>query len=429
MSEITTSITNDLIEIEFKFDLKENSRKYLCPINISINQIEQLILSKFTLSEDNTSHKYELFDEALKNSPKNNNFSLTLSLDKILENYLMENIRKLENRIDINDNRSNIQIASNYNHQNGCSILSGKMNVSHAENFELIQSKEKKIFDSIQSIDYDKVVMKKANLDELEQNTLSKFETKVMINGNSFILFSPDILEQHNLNYVLELNHPHIQKVFGTTKNRNKTEYSLILHNINAYTLEDKITRAIFEKSLNDEKKWLIVYEISELLDYLNKNNILYVNLNPKNILIDYNGKVYLKFNGFFNLEDTVYSAPEIINKTLLKTSLLRQSNYDTYSLGCIIYFIFTGIHPYNGDLNFYKENIKNNVSFLDLQTVSNDLYLLRLIKSCSSLESYNRITPLRAKIYVILNNQNIFLGFIESIYEQQNLGIWKLIL
>ena len=397
---------SDLIDINIKFALKEWSRKFTSKKKLTVNQLESRIMTNLSnfFKQCNSNYSNIMLIERVNNSPiDNNNMSITLNLDSIIDNMLDDmEAEKKDNKVFYNS-------------------FVGKLNISKTEKFEIIHNKsniKKQGYEELNVIDYNKIEM--SNVDQLNEKTISRYETKIRINNLPYVMMPFNLFnEQHNLEEIMRIREPEIQSIYGRTLKDDKYGFSLIFHSIDdAYSLEEKISRALTEKTFNENKKWLILLDICKLLDFLNKKGIYYSNLTPKNILIDSKGKVYLKFAGFFNLEDTVYSAPELVNRKLVNPTLSLSPNYDVYSLGCIIYYIFTGIHPYNGDLQLYKQNLKNNKSLLEFQKTLSNLNLTKLIKACCSFDRENRITLFKANIYIILNNQSFFQGFIECINE-----------
>ena len=121
------------------------------------------------------------------------------------------------------------------------------------------------------------------------------------------------------------------------------------------------------EKIINEEKIKFFIASIILALEYLHKNEIIYRNITPKNILINKDG--YIKLTPFSlenifkikndiinKLEKSEYSSPEILNN--------KEENIssDFWNLGIIIYEMIYNITPfYSLDSNNLIEVINNN--------------------------------------------------------------------
>ncbi|CAD8084127.1 unnamed protein product [Paramecium primaurelia] len=113
-------------------------------------------------------------------------------------------------------------------------------------------------------------------------------------------------------------------------------------------------------KQMNEAEIRFYIAEILIALQHLHKNNIIYRNLTPNNVLIDNQGHIKLSdfslchFGTECNLltGNIYYQAPEI--------SKIQYQNQlsDYWSLGAIMYEMYFGYPPYfHPNINIYKKN------------------------------------------------------------------------
>lgn len=113
----------------------------------------------------------------------------------------------------------------------------------------------------------------------------------------------------------------------------------------------------IMECIPNISTRYLIVRQLSNAIRYAHQNAVIHRDINPSNIIVtdDFNLKLIdfgiAKIRGMFQSGTTYqfatqsYSAPEV---ALHSENATEQS--DIYSLGAVIYFLFTGIVPPSAD-------------------------------------------------------------------------------
>ncbi len=101
------------------------------------------------------------------------------------------------------------------------------------------------------------------------------------------------------------------------------------------------------------------VKKMIEVLDYVHKNKIIHCDIKPENFLVDLNGNLKLidfsimkkaKFSLLTSLvKQRIEGTPEYMSPEQIKgKSITYQSDY--YSLGLVLYFLYTGKKPFDGD-------------------------------------------------------------------------------
>lgn len=145
-----------------------------------------------------------------------------------------------------------------------------------------------------------------------------------------------------------KLEHPNIVKVIDVFE-ENNTSY-LVMPFINGTTLQHRIEKSgamAYDDAIN------LIAQISEAIAYIHECNILHLDIKPENIIMTPDNRAVLIDFG---------SAREYVqDKTQRFTAILTQgyapleqydsnklkgSYSDIYSLGCVAYFILTGIKP-----------------------------------------------------------------------------------
>lgn len=101
------------------------------------------------------------------------------------------------------------------------------------------------------------------------------------------------------------------------------------------------------------------VKKMIEVLDYVHKSKIIHCDIKPENFLVDLNGNLKLiDFSimkrpkiSFFNaiIKQKIEGTPEYMSPEQIKGKFITyQSDY--YSLGLVLYFLYTGKKPFEGE-------------------------------------------------------------------------------
>ena len=170
------------------------------------------------------------------------------------------------------------------------------------------------------------------------------------------------------------------------------------------YIEGNTLTNFLKEKNFNlDEKEVAyIIYQIAKGIEYLQKFGIVHRDLKPDNIMIiPKNDELNIKimdfgFSRIVSKEEKLmegfgtlyYAAPELIQNSPYNSKI------DIWSLGVIIYYMFTGCYPFGGKTeDEIEENIlEQNVEFKDgeWETVSDKVK--DLIQKCLEKNPEERI-------------------------------------
>ncbi|RME49530.1 MAG: STAS domain-containing protein [Caldilineae bacterium] len=171
-------------------------------------------------------------------------------------------------------------------------------------------------------------------------------------------ILSPDFSREtvtyflNQIQSIVKLNHPHIVRVFDVGTDG---EYTFLVEEfVDSPTLADRL--ADTEHPLSADEALDIALDIALTLEYAHSRGIVHTNLRPQNIFLTPEG-IKLSSFGFGRLEKgrnlleapllrwtAAYLAPEQI----LGQSL--DARTDLYTLGVILYQIFTGRLPFEGN-------------------------------------------------------------------------------
>lgn len=130
----------------------------------------------------------------------------------------------------------------------------------------------------------------------------------------------------------------------------SKEHIFLVMENLKGVTV-NKINSGIYHKNINDRKR--LALEIIKTLAYIHSNFVIHGDLKPSNIFITHKGGVKIIDFGLSGTESRKPSnAAYAISVKYSSPERLRDGKIsykdDVYALGCIIYELLSGLHPFN---------------------------------------------------------------------------------
>ena len=280
----------------------------------------------------------------------------------------------------------------------------------------------------------------------LYQHKISKIKYAIKkINILSFIQKTNNKnLIADEINIQSKIFHPNIIRLYNYFRDKNKTNFFLILEYASKGTLFEYIRH---KRGLDESEAFYYFIQAVNAIHFLHKNKIIHRDLKPENLLINHNNilklcdfgwSVYLHNNKRETFCGTVeYMAPEIVKKEGYDFSI------DVWSLGVLLYELIHSHSPFVvKDLNINK--IENNIISKELRFKKGvslecrDLIEKLLIKDAENrikieeiykhpfvlkyiniIENYIKIPQMINKNY--LNNNNLLKSGIKKEKEKEN--------
>ena len=155
------------------------------------------------------------------------------------------------------------------------------------------------------------------------------------------------------VNKLMKKKHRNLFKIIGCLEVNKNNGFTIISEHVKGYSLYSILrNESPLKNKLTLQDKISIIRQILEGLDYLHKNNIKFIGLKSKNIIVSENNCVYMRDYGFLQIKNFIknqgainspqYSAPELLDsKPFADTA-------DIYSLGMILWEIFTEKSPFH---------------------------------------------------------------------------------
>ncbi|MBU5317826.1 protein kinase [Clostridium bornimense] len=160
----------------------------------------------------------------------------------------------------------------------------------------------------------------------------------------------------------------------------------------------------VFE--LSNSEKYKIIEQLIDAIQVAHENNIIHRDISPKNIMVHNDNKVKLIDFGISKIKDMVndatvyqfvtngYAAPEVKEHSENAT---EQS--DIYSLGAVIYYLFTGEEP---PLSYkVKESLSHSGIDVDLRKI-----LLKMMETTID-ERYKDIFDVKKDLFAFIGKMN----------------------
>lgn len=226
------------------------------------------------------------------------------------------------------------------------------------------------------------------------------------------------------INRMEDLVHPNLIRYYDAT----------IIHSTSAIGEEEKIQVGILEfadfgdisKLFQSNNQIIIRKVVSQLLEglsFLHKNKIVHRDLKPKNVLLSkVNGEIVVKIadfgiskkigvsdegNSTQLLGSIEYMAPEQFNAKKYGIDGQLGTNVDLWSVGIIIYELFTRSTPFgNRSTGFTNEEILNNILFNPIEINYSKLQepFKTMVKKCLEKDASKRVKTAE-ELLVILNS------------------------
>lgn len=163
-----------------------------------------------------------------------------------------------------------------------------------------------------------------------------------------------DLLNEINL--WSGIRHPNLVQFLGVSYDRSDNELCLLMEKIDGSNLTQFMQRKT-TSALGEKRKFHICSQLIYVFQFLHSCNpsIIYRDLKPDNIMIDHFGNVKLTDFGmsrFMPEDETFKMSGETGTVRYMAPEVYRGEIYnlkaDVYSLGLVIYYIYTGVKPFN---------------------------------------------------------------------------------
>lgn len=182
-------------------------------------------------------------------------------------------------------------------------------------------------------------------------------------------------------------DHPHIVKLYEVFESENS--FYLIIEYLSGGGLFPRLAKKPF---LNEKDIAKISLKVLEAAAFIHEKGIMHRDLSPENILLknledDFHIKIVdFGLSCFIHEEKPIFIkcgtpgffAPEILNNKIKSNSLNYNEKCDVFSLGVMLYIMFTGKSPFNGKNKdeILENNRKNMVDCKNIECSSNGLLI-----------------------------------------------------
>lgn len=173
------------------------------------------------------------------------------------------------------------------------------------------------------------------------------------ISGNLVGFEKAFVALQREAKNAQELNHPNIVKVFDF--DRDGSLVYLTMEVVEGVALNMRM-RESASRPMTDGERAHLAHGMLSGMSYAHSRELSHADLKPSNMMIDKNGDLKILDFGIARRReyDTVFDADDLFALTIDYASpemLNRQRPTpadDVYALGCIIYYLHAGAHPFN---------------------------------------------------------------------------------
>ena len=150
-----------------------------------------------------------------------------------------------------------------------------------------------------------------------------------------------------------KLVHAGLVTIFDVAEDEQGNPY-IVMEYVEGETLEDALTPRFGKQLLNLNQRLDVAIEIAHAVDYAHCRGIIHRDLKPANVLLTADLHTKVVDFGIARLieaseeDDGVPGTPEFVAPELLKGLAAGRSS-DIFSLGVMLYWIFTGELPFSG--------------------------------------------------------------------------------
>jgi len=400
-------INENGIEIKIKFEINLN-KSIKFPEDVTIEEIEKYLLSLFNIDDKN-------IDVLQSNKKKLSKYDKKTKLSNTKFNEFVFDLGKVFNNL-LSDDYTLEQETPKVPH---LFIPSFSLNLDlDDENNFLGEGSFGNVF---------KCIYKNKNL-------AVKFKNSQFLDSISDREIPNTIFEREIMTYK-ELKHLNLPSFRGITYFSYKGK-GILLDYVDGISL-DKI-----QKDLSDNTKFDLLYQLADTLSYLHENGIIHRDIKPNNLLVenktnilklidfgtsklenDFNDNKMNTIKTIFNNSNSVYFFNDVCKNDF---------HIDIWSFGCVCYFLFTGKHPWNGNINSMNSDISNKVLYYEKdESLKKSTIIYDIIDLCCNLnnKTETNFKLLKNKFAVLKeiiaysnddNKENTF-DILRHIYENNN--------
>ena len=213
-----------------------------------------------------------------------------------------------------------------------------------------------------------------------------------------------------------KLNHPNIPKFIGITY-EIFIKHGFIMEYISGDNLLEFVSK---NKSIDEIDKLNIIYQISDVLCFLHQNEIIHRDIKPNNIIVRKDSfnkiKIFLLDYGLSRVTDdkiilnsfrSFFQSQVHVYQYLNGKDLYNLNSFDIWSFGCIVYFIYTGNHPYNMNVQMMTKAISKKEKFY-LKKEFKEEFIYNLVDNCCRFNANERISAEKIKLSLFCRLNNI---------------------
>ena len=158
----------------------------------------------------------------------------------------------------------------------------------------------------------------------------------------------------HEARTAAKMMHPGIVTIFDAADDNLGNPY-IVMEYVEGETLAQALDQRYSEEPPSLAGRMEIAIQVSKTLDYAHRRGIVHRDIKPSNILITSEGNakiadfgIAMHLNGEVAENSKIPGTPAFVSPELLKGSPANASS-DIFSLGVVLYWMFTGEIPFSG--------------------------------------------------------------------------------